>query len=283
MRAFENRNNNRGRSCGYCHNPDHIITSCPYAEHDWLIWAKHEVPIVSSSGNKWYGWYRNDYTRWYKQSHAAYLKILAFREREKKKAAGTTPRRRAAPKCGFCAKAGHNRKNCTLMKQTIADARSANQRWRQALYDKLVKQLGISEGAAVKVNFRKDWREYEEAVGLIASVNWNEVSFLATGSCRVDYDYRSSLKIRVLVNGEQRDLRFTKEGLNDNRGESIVKDTGSSWNAATLLKVIGRAEKELDSKWVIEGMADEFDWLTKKRSWDRLNEAGVIRAINLCK
>jgi len=285
MRAFENRNAGRSRTCSYCGDSNHVVTSCLHAEHDWLKWSKHQVPIVTTSTNRYYRWYRSDYTKWYNNASKAYQKIENFREREKQKAAGTaTPRRRAAPTCGFCSDPNHNRRNCTKMQRVIADAQQANRNWRRAFYKALVKDHGISEGAAIKGKVKRGYRSEEETViGLVTSVNWNKVSFLSVNDGCLNWDYRQPLEIKVLVEGEYLELMLPDSlylKQHDGSRKTIVKSGYSYWNRMTFLESLTRSEKELEESWVTDGVQDEFTWLTKKRSHDRLTELGIISAIN---
>ena len=285
MRAFKNRNNKTTRNCGYCGESDHVVTTCPHAYREWLEWSENRVPIHKghASGNypyKWYLWHTSDYTKWYKNADKAYQKIAAFRERELLRSKG----RRHGPtgtnrKCGFCEQAGHSRRNCSTMERVKLEAYQANQNWRRSFYEEFVKKRGLCEGAAVKVNNRKNWQSDEkEAIGLVTSVNWDEISFL-TSADRIDWNYRSELSIKVMVDGETKELKL-EEAIVDSNGRIMA--VGSNYHyygTARLIEVIGRSEKELDESWVTDGLVDEFDWLTKKRTETKLEEYGILAAI----
>ena len=288
MRAYNNRNNTSTRRCGYCGESDHVVRTCKHAEREWKEWEAHRVPIHSghSSANypyQWYLWHCNDYTKWYKNAKRGYEKIVAHREREALKAAGKSTRATGAVrKCGFCEQAGHTRRNCAAMAKVKREAFQANQNWRRAFYEELVEKRGICEGAAVKVIHRKDWKnDNVEAVGLITSINWDEINFLSS-SDRVNWDYRSPLSITVLVGGETKELRLP-EPITRNGKVLVGGERHHYYGTATLSEIIGRSDKELDESWVTDGLADEFAWLTKKRNEARLHEYRILKAIETWK
>ena len=282
MRAFEDRNNPNNRRtprCSYCGNKDHKVLACQQATADWLLWSKHRVPVSPTSSYPYYWAYCRDYTKWFDSAANAHAKIQAAKKREADKAQGRNSSTRSKPKCGFCGNPNHNRRNCTTMATVVANAAKASQNWRKAFYKRFVKELGISEGAAVKVKKRLNYSEFTEAIALVTSVNWDEVNFLCYDNS-VEWDYRPRLKVQVLVGGEAQSMLFEDGVLKDRTSQLVASQYGGYYNSTTFVEVISRSERELGEEWVTEAMADEFGWLTKKRSESRLVDLGIIGAIN---
>ena len=163
------------------------------------------------------------------------------------------------------------------MEKVKREAFQANQNWRRSLYEEFVKKRGLCEGAAIKVSHRPNWNKPEEAIGLVTSVNWNDVNFLTSGG-RVNYEYQELLEIKVLIGSETKTLRFSEE-IRDSAGRSLLNTRHGYWASASFIEVIGKSKKELDESWATDGLADEFDWLTKKRSQEKLSEYGILGAI----
>ena len=277
MRIYQNKDR-RGNACSYCRSTDHRATECPIAAYDWEEWSNHRVPVNSQS---WGSWKRYDYNAWFKQARKVRGMVEAKQEREAAKKANGGTTRRAASKCGFCGEQGHNRRNCESLATLKESFYTANQNWRRALYDKLVKEMGISVGAAIKVNMaRARWNnqdpEPEYQVGLVTAISWNKGSFM-TPDTHIDSDYRDDIEITVLVNGEKKTLAFY-DGIKDSAGRVLLPKPRwwGSYMIARFVSVIGPSKTPLDEKWVTEGMKNEFDYLLKKRSFDRLTELRII-------
>ena len=285
MRAYNNRNKKTQRRCGYCGATGHVVRTCKHAEREWLEWKENRVPITHDKTlhYPWYTWHTRDYTKWYKNAESGYQKILAYRERERLKAAGKTTRATGtARKCGFCEQPGHTRRNCSAMEKVKREAFQANQNWRRSFYEEMVKKRGLCEGAAIKVSHRPNWNSPEEAIGLVTSVNWNDINFLTSG-VHVNWEYQEPLEIKVLIGNETKTLRFP-EPVADSAGRFLVNSSSYGYYAScSFIAVIGKSDKELDESWVTDGLADEFDWLTKKRTQDRLKEYGILRTIEAWK
>ena len=272
MRAFNDKDT-RTNTCSYCRKTDHRAPDCKTAEYDHIEWSNHRVPRHSDS---WYTWKRYDYTKWVK----AAAKVAVMRERAAakaaKKASGTT---RVKSKCGFCGDSDHNRRNCDKMTEVVEAAKRANANWKRALYETFVMEMGICEGAAVKVEYRENYSSKVEGIGLITSVNWSDLNFL-TSNKSIDTDYRTQIKIKVNVNGKTLNMNLKyNNSIRSDQGRIIIPTEYSYWYAAELLEVIGKSTKEFDEEWVTTAPEDEFAWLTKKRSYEWLRENSVISAI----
>ena len=64
---------------------------------------------------------------------------------------------------------------------------------------------------------------------------------------------------------------------------NLVKHTGArySWDNPTFVSVLSRSETPLGAEWIEEGHAKAMEFLTKKRSQERLAEEGVTDLIQL--
>jgi hypothetical protein len=158
---------------------------------------------------------------------------------------------------------------------------TANQNWRRALHGKLVKEMGISIGAAIKVDVtRRSWNNKdaptEYRIGLVTKVSWDSGSFL-TPDTNISADYRDEVNITLLIDGEEKFLAFDT-GIQDSQDRTILPGPRwwGSYNICKFVEVVGASKTPLDEKWVTEGMKDEFDFLLKKRSLEQLTCCLII-------
>ena len=276
MRIYKHKDE-RVNSCSYCRDPKHRATECATAAYDFQEWSNHRVPIKSPTAK---GWMRYDYTQWYKQAYRVREMVVRKEARANRKKAGTATRR-APSKCGFCGEQGHNRRNCGDLASYKQSFYTANQNWRRAVHQKLVKEMGISVGAAIKVDVtRRHWNNQnappEYRIGLVTKVSWDSGSFL-TPDTNISADYRDCVDITLLIDGEERTLAFT-DALKDNFGRTVLPAPRwwGSYNIAKFTEVVGPSKTPLDEKWVTEGMKNEFDFLLKKRSLAQLDDYRII-------
>jgi len=166
------------------------------------------------------------------------------------------------------------------MKNVLAAAKRANENWKKALRDVLVREKGICEGAAVKIKRRTDWTGgIEEQIGLIVRVNWDEMNFLSCDS-GIDPDYRTRLSIDVNIAGESLKLAL-RYGVDYETEDHrvVIPHCYHYYNEAELLEVIGKSDRAFDDEWVTNAPEEEFAWLTKKRSLEWLEENRILKAI----
>ena len=171
-------------------------------------------------------------------------------------------------------------------KQVMADAHRANENWRRAFYQRMVREEGLSEGAAVKVDtarvgyWSRGKKKPEYAMGLISKINWDDLS-LFTSNYNIDSHYRTDFLVQAIVNGEEVSLRFGDEFASEH---GVVCSKTKSWvYGHNYISMVGRAEKELSEEWASEGMKDEIKFLFKKRSYAKLVEEGIIGVIDTWK
>lgn len=270
-------------TCSYCRQAGHNATKCDTAEYDWIMWSTGRVPLESPVLQTNVGWwYKDNYTHWYRSAKRAAEKRAA--SEAKQKAATKLPRRQS--KCGFCGEENHTRRTCKTMKTVLADAYRANENWRRAFYQRMVREEGLSEGAAVKVDtarvgyWSRGKKKPEYAMGLISKINWDDLS-LFTSNYNIDSHYRTDFLVQAIVNGEEVSLRFGDEFASEH---GVVCSKTKSWvYGHNYISMVGRAEKELSEEWASEGMKDEIKFLFKKRSYAKLVEEGIIGVIDTWK
>ena len=115
---YENR-------CSFCQKKGHNIRSCK------------EVEIVAKAAENYPTPTRS----------LTYKEKVAIKEMAKRKAISESRKdkqtKRKNPRCGFCRKEGHNRKNCSKVKMFRKSLYRANQLWRSRFADK-TKELGLA-------------------------------------------------------------------------------------------------------------------------------------------
>jgi len=267
MNYFENKRTNRRESaCGYCRTVGHMARECPQVSKDYAYWKDFIIPLQAGNPCHWYNANTPKYWgEWYTKCIETMKKQLDYAEKSKQ------PKKRRVIKnktCGFCGRGGHNRRNCHKMKIFLADAYKANENWRRAAYDLLVKKLGLSVGAAIEVENTSYYssNKPENKIALVKEINWDQLNVTCANSRYGDY--RQGLSINVLVDGRTERLSFDKECLQP----TFLSVVG--WGCWRYVKPIATAPKPLNESWVTD-YKDAFDYLTKKRTLTRLQEEGL--------
>ena len=321
MRAFNNSNNSstdnlRQRSkssCSYCGDVDHQVTSCPHVKSDWAMFQAFNIPCSDpdnwtnnpkgqangqrswSSQQTTAQWFKNPtgWSKWYHQCEKAVAKIEAYELREAKRASkGKTKR---AKSCGFCGGIGHNRRDCAEMTALNERLIRANAHWRQRLYDYFVKELGLGNGALVKVSKNGGWNQpRSEHVGIITSINWDELNMFCytegdkrRWGSKVHEHLRAPLQIKAVVDGEETQIQWAQlkgnrnhvRMVSDTHGRPLVDNWAYNWNAAEFVCVVSPTETPLSEEWLTQGQQECVQFITKKYSLAKLKDWKAIEVL----
>ena len=278
--------------CSYCRAEGHNATQCPRVAEDYAYFSQSPpvIPIGITKSTKTCGWYSNPkyWGEWYNNCMNAHAKQIAAQVKASNSRTGVS---RAAPKCGFCGSVNHNRRNCSAMDSYTANAIQANRNWRRAFYKKFVEELGISEGALLNLKERQAYgsKQSAEYIGVVTAVNWDALSLFCaspTASGRYYYRddaYRQLLVVTVQVGNETFGVYFGEDGLETTlTHKNLVKYSGDRyrWNAPQFVSVLSRSETPIGEEWIEEGHAKAMEFLTKKRSEAKLDQAKVTELIN---
>lgn len=195
MKGLNNSSNNRRSStCSFCRSPEHQVTQCPHVSEVWKSLCAGIIPVNSlkakfhdpNVGN-YMPWYAEG-ANWgdlYKITEKAHEKQLAFKERQRQKALyGNTSNRKKVQTCGYCGEDGHTRRTCGHLASDKAKLERANRNFRDWVYRELVERRGLSTGAIVKVDLRKNGGYREDALEkqvttLVTDVNWDSINVFA--------------------------------------------------------------------------------------------------------
>ena len=211
---------------------------------------------------------------WYTKCRDAYAKQQA------KKQKSSTPVVRAAPKCGFCGSHQHNRRNCTKMAAFIAQCKKANYNYRQLFHDTFVKQYGIDVGAAISVR-KEHWSdEVVTFIGLITKINLDKINVFTAFDYGWDVNekYGQPIEVQALVDGNETWINISTFCRDNAALKPLVKRQSSHYSRLVLTKVIGKSETPLPDDWVTS-YDDAWEFLAKKRSYEKLKEDGVVAHI----
>ena len=284
MKIFEDKKNppthtSSMNACGYCRKTGHNRGNCPHAPEDWVYFSIYQIPLKTTKVNSYWHQQPKYWGAWYEECK----KTIELQQRNKQK---TKTKRATIRYCGFCGIGGHTRRNCTDMKKFVKQCYKANENWRRAAYEILVKEHGIDIGAAVEVT-KSHWhgvgRKEEAYIGLVTSVNWDSLNVMTAFDGGYDWNqkYGQIIDIEVMVDGK--DFKLSLANL---MKDTSLREIISSKNAAggyysrqiQLNKVIGRSEHPLKEEWVKSYKA-AFNYLVKKTSLEQLEERGVYRII----
>ena len=270
MQAFRKGTSRAASRCSYCGSLDHQVNKCPIVEDDWAEISHGRMPL-DSDVSSWYKHGRN-WGLWYQNAQQGAAKVAAARERAKNRKS-TTPRPR---KCGFCGEHGHTRRDCEHMKTFVAQCQKANANWRVAAYKRIVGELGIYVGSAIKVE--QGWgRERGQHIALITSVNFDDLNVMTGYDAYGNEDYLQPLKIEAIVNGEAKKITFARPQCDDVVSLRAVRN-GAGWSPALYTQKLTSNATPLDESWAHD-YQDCWDWLAKKKSLERLKEMGIYEHI----
>jgi len=295
MNIYNNDGRTTGRSkskCSYCRAEGHNATQCPRVAEDYAYFTKSPpvIPIGVSTTTQTCHWFAQPryWGEWFTKCKDAHAKQVTA----KKRASSPTRSARSAPKCGFCGDETHNRRNCQAMDKYVLDAIEANRNWRRAFYQKFVTELGISEGALLNIKQRGNYYgsdgEDKEFIGVVTSVNWDELSLFCSTKddvsryCYRDSQYKQNLIVTVQIDNETKQVSFGDAGFGiviGNTNKNLVKYSGNRWNSPQFVSVLSPSETPIGEEWIAEGHAKAMAFLTKKRSQAKLDDEEVTALI----
>ena len=270
MQAFRKGNRRRASRCSYCNSLDHQVNKCPIVEDDWAEISHGRMPLDSDVPS-WYKHGRN-WGHWYQNAQQGAAKVAAARKRAKNRKS-TTPRPR---KCGFCGEHGHTRRDCQQMKSFVAQCQKANANWRVAAYKRIVGELGIYVGSAIKVE-QGYGRERQGHIALITSVNFDELNVMTGFDAWGHEDYIQPLKIEAIVNGKADKITFARPICDDVVSLRAVRN-GSGWSPSLYIQKLTSNATPLGQSWVRDN-PDCWEWLAKKKSLESLKQMGIYEHI----
>jgi hypothetical protein len=281
MKIHEEKNNSRNKkaTCGYCREGGHNQYQCPHVKGDWENFlSRLEIPKDKDGkpikrGYNYVSWHsdsfdplkdnilNNSLASWFRNCRKAYIvqKERGFNANYKAKRSTNASRT-----CGFCGSKDHTRRSCSKMKQFLEDCYKANENWRKAAYKELVKEGGLSVGAAVRVSTKIGYNSSKTSIGIIKSINWDTINVF-TGCHKLSDAARSPLVVEVLVDGQTKTIsnlecHFNCIGKNGNLW---------SWESCELVSVITHSPTPLPPEW-ITSYKESFSTLAKKRSYEQL-------------
>ena len=329
MRAFNKSNNSstsssyhgqRSKSsCSYCGDVDHQVTSCPHVKSDWACFQSFNIPCSdpdnwtnnpkppavgqSSWSNQTHiaRWFKDPtgWSKWHAQCEKAYGKIIKAEERQRLKASKGKGKTKRVKSCGFCGGIGHNRRDCPKMTALNERLVKANTHWRQRLYAYFVQELGLGEGALVKVQQRKGhWNSqtYEQKVAIITSINWDELNMFCytegdkrRWSTTVHEHLKAPIKIVANVGGESTEIQWkqrqsahhnsTVRIVTDGNNEPLIDNWNYNWNSMEFVSIVSPTETPLDADWLTQGQQECVQFITKKYSLAKLKEWKAIEIL----
>ena len=301
MRIYEDhlKGENRYRStnsCSYCRSKDHDVRKCPEAPKDWEEGWKHNTVPLKTTNLKGWKLTPKYWGEWYLKCK----EVVEKQEKLKLKEKQPKPKRRLQDvHCGFCGERGHTRKHCPEMKTFIERAHIANQKWMKEAWNYLHNAQQIRVGSLIKVLVPQGAsyynKEYVEQIATIVSINYSDLTL----ACSKEYwsrysgeDMRSALSIKILVGGEVKTLRSADaEYYGEVKGKKLLDDNifsrqclESKYNSPIFNGVLSNvgvvAYGEALIKEFLTKSNAAFDFVARKRSEEKLERAGLIKAID---
>lgn len=273
MKIYENRNAESYFSCGYCHENGHRINHCPTLKAHYEQDQRGEKIDTSllKRVSKWYGANSHHLEKWYVR-HGQPKAERYYGETKKPKA--KKPRKK--PKCGFCGKTTHNRRNCKSMTKFKHLYEQANKAYRQEFYDRFIKDMGLGAGALVSLReYSREQGDYVSKVALMTELDPKSISL--TNLQSVWSDYRTNLRMGFLLDG-QRIVVGTTNGspklfhfdVSRNERDCLgnehgVKEPQGYWDNGLLTSIVSPAPNIMSQEW-FDGEFEPIDWVMKKRN-----------------
>ncbi len=279
--------------CSYCRKEGHNKSNCPHAIEDWESWKQHKVPLLTTNINTTYLKSPRYWGEWFLKCKD----IVELQQRRKEQPLTRKTKLLKDIHCGFCGEKGHTRRNCALRRDYLSKAYAANKEWFKAAYKYINHDKQLSPGTMVKLKIPTGGyysSKCTDAIGTIIDVNWRELNLAASEQMFHGWengDYRQKLKIRVLVNGEIRNLeqkRVSNYDDSDRDGqmitdgrifatESLDRNYASPIFNGILSKGIAI---QIDGYNLFLGESNKaFDFITGKRNYEKLDSMRLTTAI----
>ena len=281
MKIYEQRDTNkRVTHCPTCGNEGHMWMTCPVP----AIQVDRKKKGLEPDVRLYSSWYQSSFSRRDENGKLIYGdRMFRSAERELQK----QERRREALKqrrevkeriygkkkrkvsCGFCGGTDHNRRNCDVMSDFIEDMTRANQNYRKKFYNKIVKEMGVAEGALVSLSathalVRGEWVDDFKGIGIITGINWDDINL---GVTMTAWDWKSPLQIELLVDGEtmksENPLNRMAKFSGDTDFSDLFSTSFSHWGLR-IDEVIAPSENLPSDEWFNHGYEDCWEWIAKK-------------------
>ena len=286
MKIYEQRNSNkRITHCPTCGKEGHMWMTCPAPAKMMELKSQGKEPDLDLLAD-WYTRYygkRDSDGRLIYQDHlfrnmqSAYEKQQRRIEARKQTKArqerlyGKPAKRKVS--CGFCGGTGHTRRNCEIMNNFVDDLERASQNYRKLFYERVVKGLGLAEGALLSLSAdhwrtNNAWINDWSGIGIITNISWDQVNMGLTLS---SWEYKSTLSIEVMVDGSvhnlespfytlvQNDMDLGKEGK-----IAELFNRGSSWGAR-IDAILAPSENIPTEQWFNNGYTECWEWIAKNK------------------
>tara|TARA_R100000008_G_scaffold49794_1_gene29712 strand:+ start:434 stop:1327 length:894 start_codon:yes stop_codon:yes gene_type:complete len=290
MRIFENKEQSpygrRAPACSYCRVRGHNVNECPNVKDDFQLWENYKVPINSPTA-KTCTWFKNPkyWGEWYTKCSEAYHKQEAFKARQEKKK--TSGKKSVVRHCGFCGETDHTRRNCKTKDSFLQECYEANENWRRAAYQHLVKDLGLSVGAIIKVKECTYYGQSEakERIATISSINWDSLNICTGREWGWDNGWiAQGLQIQAILDGKKINIQEQSKDGHSGQGnitqdKSVIANLVRGYSSFKFVGLLSRSPHELSEEWVTS-YKQAFDYLVKKKSLEKLQEVGFTQLVD---
>ena len=273
MKLYENRNQKSHFTCGYCHENGHRINHCPTLKAHYDQDQRGESIDMSLMKRliQWYGANSPHLETWYEKFGKTKAEKY-FGETQKTKA--TKPRKK--PKCGFCGKTTHNRRNCKSMTKFKYLYEQANKAYRQEFYDRFIKDMGLGAGALVSLRqYDRSQNDYVSKVALMTELDPKSISL--TNLQNAWSDYRTNLRMGFLLDGQKivvgdknHSPKLFHFDVSRNERDYVglehgVHEPHGYWDNGLITEIVSPAPNIMSQEW-FDGEFEPIEWVMKKRN-----------------
>jgi hypothetical protein len=274
MRIYNEKDSGYKRtvSCAYCHREGHNKRHCPHLKAHYLAnktWNnRSQVTPVGVDISM----FPERHHHYYSDGHAIrqFRHFFNYAKSVHDKVATPTTRKRKKPKCGFCGKTTHNRRNCKDMKAFVKLLEETNGAYRELFYDTIIEPLGLGVGAFVETAYV----EYNSSLGerrqhLISHFDLDKIGignlFHQWGDYAQGCMIRFAGSDRHYINFGGRSGLLTRD-LFDAKGVSRKLEflAINNWGQG-ISEVIAPAPSIPTKEWFL-GQNPAFSWVVKKKN-----------------
>ena len=306
MKIYQHRDQTSYRSpstCSYCGSKDHDIRTCPNAQKDWDNgWKDYKIPLATTEIKR--SWMKNP--RYWGEWYTKCKETIQKQQRAKENPVIRKSKPVSERYCGFCGNKGHTRRNCGLLQSFVFHAQQANASWRKQAYNHLTNKVGLTVGSVIKVLHKPNRYgdgEPLDKIATITDINYDQLSIGCAHDLFRSYeceDFRSGLSIKIVCEGKIETLSTAQNNYYHNHtkiiGQAIHDDDifsktavkynwnsyGGGHHSHIFNGVLSKAPETMTRQQLnnfITGYKEAFKFLAKKRSYERLEQAGFIRTV----